>query len=89
MKLSQKDKMLDIMLKNPQKEWFKASDFQSGEWFIGYEATARMSELAFEYPMLIKRSMDGRFRTLGINWDDEKEIQEQKERLELLNNLEE
>ena len=45
-KLSQTDIILYAMIKNPSKEWWYAKDFQYGEYFVGYEATARMSELA-------------------------------------------
>ena len=82
--LSQHDTILLAMLNNRDIEWWNAVDFQQGKYFVGYEATARMSELAFKYPMLIKRGKVGRFRVIGINWEDEKEVKEQKERIEIL-----
>ena len=72
------------MLNNPQKEWWSASNFQYGEYFVGYEATARMTELVYKFPMLFKVAKDGRFRILSINWEDEQEVKEQKERIEML-----
>ena len=42
--MTQRDKILKAMLKNKEKEYWTASDFQYGEHFIGYEASARMSE---------------------------------------------
>lgn len=81
MKLTQCDVILKAMLENKNvKEW-TAKDFQSGKYFVGYEATARMSELALYYPSLIITGKNGRFRTLSINWENTKEIQEQIERL--------
>jgi hypothetical protein len=74
---SQKNKILNAMLNNRDRIWWSAKDFQSGEHFIGYEATARMSEL-LEYPF-IKSAKDGRFRVLAIDWDKEDEIEEYKE----------
>ena len=70
MKVSQCDKILKAMLENKNiKEW-KASDFQSGKYFVGYEATARMSDLMRMYPDQLIVGKDGRFRTLSINWDN-------------------
>lgn len=69
MKLTQCDIILIAMLKNPTKRIWTAKDFQSGEYFVGYEATARMSDLLRMYPNLFIAGKDGRFRTLSINWD--------------------
>lgn len=82
--LSQQDIILWGMLNNPQKLWWKANDFQHGEYFVGYEASPRMSELAFKYPALIKRGTDGKFRTLSINWENAEEIKQHKDRIQIL-----
>ena len=42
------------MLSNKNKDNWTAKEFQNGEHFVGYEATARMSELLNKYPNLIK-----------------------------------
>lgn len=68
------------MLKNPTKIIWTAKDFQSGEYFVGYEATARMSDLIRIYPDLFIVGKDGRFRTLSINWENEKAVKEIVER---------
>lgn len=73
MKLSQCEKILIAMLMNKNKEIWMASDFQSGKYFIGYEASARMSDLTRIYPTLFIIGKKGRFRTLSINWE-EKEL---------------
>lgn len=70
MKVSQCLKILRIMLEHKEKKVWKASDFQSGEFFIGYEATARMSDLMRIYPDKFIVGKDGRFRTLELNWDN-------------------
>lgn len=67
--LIQCDVILKAMLENYSKKEWTAKDFQSGQYFVGYEATARMSELANKYPTLIKVGKDGRFRTLSIIWE--------------------
>ena len=69
--MTQYDVILRAMLSNRSiKEW-KASDFQKAPYFVGYEASPRMSELAQMYPDLLNVGKDGRFRTLSINWDCE------------------
>lgn len=79
--LTQCDTILRALLINKEKDNWTAKEFQNGEYFVGYEATARMSELANKYPTLIKVGKDGRFRTLSINWDNTEEIKREKQRL--------
>lgn len=79
--MTQMDKMLKIMLENKQIKKWSAKDFQSGEWFIGYEASARMSDLVRLYPDLFILERDGRFRILKINWKEKKIIKEIKKEL--------
>jgi hypothetical protein len=54
------------MLDHPEKEWWHASDFQKGQYFVGYEASARMSDVARLYPKMVEVGRDGRFRTLKL-----------------------
>ena len=74
MKLTQCDVILKAMLENKDKDVWTAKDFQSGKYFVGYEASARMSDLTRLYPELFIIGKDGRFRTLSINWEQEQEI---------------
>lgn len=83
MKLTQCDVILKAMLENKDKAVWTAKDFQSGKYFVGYEATARMSDLKRMYPDLFIIGKDGRFRTLSVNWEQEKEIKEFLERYDL------
>ena len=76
MKLSQCDVILKAMLENKNKVVWTAKDFQSGKYFVGYEASARMSDLTRMYPNLFIIGKDGRFRTLSVNWEQEKVINE-------------
>ena len=69
--MKQYDIILKAMLNNRNKKEWKASDFQKEPYFVGYEASPRMSELARMYPDLINTGRDGRFRTLSINWECE------------------
>lgn len=80
--MRQVDKMLKIMLDNPQHRIWYAKDFQNGKFFIGYEATARMSDLIRLYPDILIVGKDGRFRTLEIDWEKDNEITDIKELLD-------
>lgn len=82
-KLSQHDTILYAMLENKKRIWWSAKDFQNGKYFVGYEATARISELVEKYPDLIKVGKDGRFRIISINWESEN-LQDQLKRFELI-----
>lgn len=69
--MTQCEKILKAMLENPGRTEWTAKDFQSGEYFVGYEATARMSDLMRMYPDILIVGKQGRFRTLSINWGAE------------------
>ncbi len=71
MKLSQCDVILKAMLENKDKNKWTAKDFQAGKYFVGYEASARMSDLTRLHPELFIVGRDGRFRTLSINWEQD------------------
>ena len=70
--MKQYDIILSAMINNKDKKIWTAKDFQKGKYFVGYEASPRMSELAKMYEDLFIVGRDGRFRTLSINWDYEK-----------------
>jgi len=72
--MKQHNIILNAMLKNKDKKYWKAPDFMQGEYFVGYEASARMSELAKMYSDILTVGKEGRFRTLSVNWEKEKEI---------------
>ena len=74
--MKQYDIILKAMLKNKNVKWWYAKDFQHEPYFVGYEASARMSELVKMYPDLIIAEQDGRFRTLRIDWNNKEKIKE-------------
>lgn len=80
--MTQYQRVVKIMLDNPNKVIWYAKDFQSGEFFIGYEASARMSEAKEIYKDILISGKDGRYRTLSIDWGKKKEIEEIKKTLE-------
>jgi hypothetical protein len=77
--MKQWEVILKAMLENPSQEIWTAKDFQSGKYFVGYEATARMSNLMRMYPEILKVGKVGRFRTLSIDWEQEEEIKKIRE----------
>lgn len=80
--MKQCDTILLAMLENRNKQWWSAKDFQSGKYFVGYEASPRMSELFSKYEDLIIAAKDGRFRIIAINWES-KELENELKRLNL------
>lgn len=70
---TQIETIIKIMLDNPDKAVWYASDFQKSPYFVGYEATARMSDIARLYPSLVMVGKDGRYRTLSIKWENVEE----------------
>lgn len=69
--MTQCEVILKAMLENKDKEIWVASDFQSGKYFVGYEASARMSDLIRLHPNVFIVGKVDRFRTLKINWEAE------------------
>ena len=68
--MTQIDIILIAMLTNKNKKWWSAKDFQYGDYFVGYEASSRMSEIINKYGEYIKVAKDGRFRIISIDWDN-------------------
>lgn len=85
--MTQCDVILDAMLSNPQIKWWYAKDFLHGKYFVGYEATARMTDLLNLYPTLFNYAKDGRYRILAINWESKEEINYHLRRLNDLKNI--
>ena len=51
------------------KQWYLPKDFmQGGPYFVGYEASARLSELAKWYPELFDTERQGRFKARKLNF---------------------
>ena len=69
--MTQFETILTAMLENKHKEIWTASDFQKGKYFVGYEASARMSDLKKLHPKVFIVGKQKRFRTLQINWEAE------------------
>jgi hypothetical protein len=82
--LTQHEKILVIMLRNlkewgtssPEIHWWRASNFQHERYglFVGYEASARMSELVKKYPFAFETRMKDRFREIRFKFEEAREI---------------
>ena len=77
----QQEMILRAMFNHPDKKFWLAKDFMQGEYFVGYEASARMSELLKLYPNALIGTKDGRYRVISINWKAKDEINLIMERL--------
>lgn len=72
--MKQSEKIVTIMAqkhRTSSKVWFVPSDFMKqdlGELFVGYEASARFSELARDYPHMFTSTKLGKFMSRKINW---------------------
>lgn len=81
--LTQYEKILVIMFKEHKSgvgieitSWWRASNFQHERFnlFVGYEASARMSELVKKYTFAFETRMNKRFREIRFKFEDAKEI---------------
>ena len=53
--MTQHQKIIFKMLHGPRDKWWLPQDFMRGDqYFVGYEAPARLSELAADYPDMIE-----------------------------------
>lgn len=69
---SQRETILKAMIEKKKKEWWNAKDFQDGKYFVGYEASARMSEM-LNLPFIKVRFVN-RFREISLNWEYKEDI---------------
>lgn len=64
--LTQQQKILSVMVRDRTRIWFLPQDFMRsdlGELFVGYEASARLSELGKDYPDMIESRRNGKYVT--------------------------
>lgn len=76
MKLTQQQKIVAIMCMNREKRWWKPAEIMNvghPDLFIGYEASARLSELASEYPDMIESRREGKFYVRRMRFETGKE----------------
>lgn len=54
------------------QEWFIPTDFMKDnleDLYVGYEASARLSELASDYPYLIESKRSGKYMARRVRWE--------------------
>jgi len=68
--LTQQQKIVAEMCSNPDKKWWLPQDFmQGGKFFVGYEASARMSELQSENPDMFESQRNGKYMERRIKFE--------------------
>lgn len=70
-KLTQHQKIIHVMSRGFTGMWYTPSIFMKpelGRYFVGYEAGARLSELAKKYPLMIETKQDGKYKARRINF---------------------
>lgn len=76
--MQQKEKILALMIsRKGNQEWFYAPDFMKpelGELFVGYEASARMTDCAKDYPYMIEAKKVGKYRYIRFKFERIDEI---------------
>ena len=72
--MKQAEKVFALMCHNRDKrEWWAPPMFMKedlGGFFVGYEASARLSELASKYPDMIESKRHGKYMWRRIRWAD-------------------
>lgn len=75
-KKTQEKKILTIMCQHPEVKWWFPYDFMKpelGDNFVGYEASARLSELATNYPDMVESERDGKYIKRRIRFETGKD----------------
>lgn len=72
--LTQHQKIVAMMCQNHHKMWWLPTDFmKGGEFFVGYEASARLSELQSSYDEMFETRWNGRFKERRICFENGKD----------------
>lgn len=72
--LSQQQKIVAMMCSHPEKQWWLPTDFmKGGEFFVGYEASARLSELQKENPAIFETRPAGKYKERRMRFETGKE----------------
>lgn len=71
---TQQQKIVATMCKNHNKEWWLPQDFmQPGELFVGYESSARLSELQKENPEMFESVRAGKHMKRRLRFETGKQ----------------
>lgn len=72
-KFSQHQKILTIMCRNQDQRWWFAYDFMKSSWgpmFVGYEASARLTELSKRYPNMVETEQAGKYKKRRLRFEE-------------------
>lgn len=70
------NRIVAAMLANKDKEWWYATDFMQPKcnfdspFYVGYEASARMSQMMHNYPFMFEVAKDGKYRILRFKFEE-------------------
>lgn len=71
--MTQYEKIFSLMVRrHGVQEWFFPYDFMQstlGDLFVGYEASARISEMCKKYPDLIEWKHEGKYRLIRLKFE--------------------
>lgn len=75
MRATQIEKIITLMIRRKNvQEWFYAPDFQrpdlTEDTYVGYEASARMSDLMREYPEMVEWKREGKYRYIRFRFEN-------------------
>jgi hypothetical protein len=77
MVMKQTEKIIKWILKIPDRVWWYAYDFMDndmGDYFVGYEASARITDVLNEFPFAFEVGKDGKYRTIRFKFECLNEI---------------
>lgn len=69
---TQHQKIIFQMLHGPKGKWWYPYEFmhEGTRYFVGYEASARLSELAHDYPEMIETKQEGKYKVRRIKTEN-------------------
>lgn len=70
--LTQQQKIVAFMCQHPDTKWWLPTAFMrpaAAEFFVGYEASARFSELASDYPDMFESRRNGKYIERRIKFE--------------------
>ena len=71
--MKQSEKVFALMCYNRDtRQWWYPPMFMKeelGNFFVGYEASARLSELASKYPTMVESKKQGKYMLRRIKWE--------------------
>lgn len=76
MQLTQNQRIVAAMCALPSKEWWYATDFMQprmqfdNAFYVGYEASSRMSKLSTKYHYMFEVAKDGKYRIMRFKYED-------------------